>query len=94
MSDNSAGRRHQTLNELKVALKSATDVYVRVDILAGHYVRVVPADFREAIRDMQAARATHPHPTRFKFTVEGGIVWVHSCLAPRAPKPATTQPGP
>lgn len=69
--------------ELKIAAQSVTDVYVSLSLLGGHYVRVAPKDFLEAITDMQAVSATHVHPKRFQFTMENSILWVHSSMMPR-----------
>ncbi|MFC3074179.1 hypothetical protein [Shinella pollutisoli] len=77
-------RTWQTLRDLKLAVRKVADVYVRVHILAGHYMRVSSEDFLEAVSDMQAAGATHPYPRRFQFTIENGIVWVHAGHLPRA----------
>lgn len=72
----------QPLKALVQAAKTVADVYIRVDILGGHYIRVQAEDFIEATRVMRTAAPEHPHPTRFKFTVEAGVLWVHSSLEP------------
>lgn len=69
--------------ELKIAAQSVTDVYVSLSLLGGHYVRVAPKDFLDAINDMQAVSATHVHPKRFQFTMENSVLWVHSSMMPR-----------
>ena len=72
----------QPLKALVQAAKSVADVYIRVDILGGHYVRVLSEDFIEATRVMRTAAPEHSHPVRFKFTVEAGMLWVHASLEP------------
>lgn len=69
--------------ELKIAAQSVTDVYVSLSLLGGHYVRVAPMDFLDAVNDMQAVSATHAHPKRFQFTMENSVLWVHSSMMPR-----------
>jgi len=87
MSDNTGSeqpRVWKTLRDLKLAVKTVADVYVRVHVLGGHYMRVSSDDFLEAIGDMQAVGAAHPYPRRYQFTVENGIVWVHAGHMPRS----------
>lgn len=68
--------------EMKIAAQSVSEVYVSLDILGGHYVKIAPKDFLDAINDMQAVSDTHPHPRRFQFTMERDILWVHSSMSP------------
>ena len=75
--------------ELKIAAQSVTDVYVSLSILGGHYVRVAPKDFLDAITDMQEVSGTHVHPKRFQFTMENSILWVHSSMMPMKRAPAS-----
>lgn len=70
----------QTLQELTQAVKTVADVYVRTEVIGGHYMRVSSEDFMDALRGMRAAAPAHPRPVRFKFTIDSGIVWVHSSL--------------
>lgn len=72
----------QPLKALVQAAKSVSDVYIRVDIIGGHYIRVLSEDFIETTRVMRTAAPQHPHPVRFKFTVEAGVLWVHASLNP------------
>lgn len=69
--------------EMKVAAQSASDVYISASLLGGHYIRIAPKDFLEAINDMQTLGETHRHPKRFRFTMENGILWVHDSQMPR-----------
>lgn len=81
--------------ELKVAAQAASDVYISVSLLGGHYVRIAAKDFLEAINDMQALGDTHGHPKRFQFTIENGILWVHASRMPmprKAPPPEEGSP--
>lgn len=68
--------------ELKIAAGSVADVYVSLSLFGGHYLRVDPKDFLDAINDMQAASETHIHPKRFQFTMENNVLWVHSSMMP------------
>lgn len=69
-----------TTKELERAVRNANEVYVRVAVLAGHYLRASSEDFLDAMKEMVAAHDTHPHPERFSFTVEDDIVWIHDGL--------------
>lgn len=69
--------------EMKIAAQSVSEVYVSLDILGGHYVKIAPKDFLDAINDMQAVSDTHPHPRKFVFTMERDILWVHSSMPPK-----------
>jgi len=82
------------LKELMQVTRTVSDVYVRVDLLGGHYMRVSSEDFLEAIKDMRAASQTHPHPVQFRFTVDSGIVWVHESLEPKAVRDRNKQASP
>lgn len=75
-----AGQNWRFLWELKLAAQSVTDVYVSLSLLGGHYVRLAPKEFLDALDSMQAVSATHPHPKRFQFTMENDILWVHSSM--------------
>lgn len=66
--------------ELKIAAQSVTEMYVSVSLLGGHYVKVSVKDFLETLNEMQSYGDTHPHPKRFKFTLEDDILWVHSSM--------------
>lgn len=72
--------------EMKIAAQSVSEVYVSLDVLGGHYVKVSAKDFLDAINDMQSVSDTYPHPRRFQFTMERDILWVHSSMPPRASK--------
>lgn len=67
---------------LKVAAQSVSELYISVALLGGHYVRVSKEEFLDAINNMQAVSDSHPHPTRFNFTIENNIMWVHSSMMP------------
>lgn len=69
--------------EMKIAAQSVSEVYVSLDVLGGHYVKIAPTDFLDAINDMQGVSDTHPHPRRFQFTMEQDILWVHSWMPPK-----------
>lgn len=69
--------------EMKIAAQSVSEVYVSVSVLGGHYVKIAAKDFLDAINDMQMVSDTHPHPKRFQFTLEKGVLWVHSSKMPR-----------
>ena len=69
--------------EMKIAAQSVSEVYVSLDILGGHYVKIAPKDFLDAINDMQAVSDTYPHPRKFVFTMERDILWVHSSMPPK-----------
>lgn len=69
--------------EMKIAAQSVSDIYISTSLLGGHYVRITSKDFLEAINDMQGLGETHRHPTRFRFTIENGILWVHESQMPR-----------
>jgi len=69
--------------EMKIAAQSVSEVYVSLDVLGGHYVKIAPKDFLDAISDMQSVSDTYPHPRRFHFTMERDILWVHSSMPPR-----------
>lgn len=69
--------------EMKIAAQSVSEVYVSIDVLGGHYVKIAPKDFLDAINDMQGVSDTHPHPRRFQFTMERDILWVHSSMPPK-----------
>lgn len=74
--------------EMKIAAQSVSEVYVSLGVLGGHYVKISPKDFLDAINDMQSASDTYPHPRRFQFTMERDILWVHSSMPPRRPSKA------
>lgn len=69
--------------EMKIAAQSVSEVYISLDVLGGHYVKISPKDFLDAINDMQAVSDTYPHPRRFQFTMERDILWVHSSMPPK-----------
>lgn len=69
--------------ELKIAAQSVTEMYVSVSLLGGHYVKVSVKDFLETLNDMQSFGDTHPHPKRFHFTLENGVLWLHSSMMGR-----------
>ncbi|MCA0344944.1 MAG: hypothetical protein LCH99_35270 [Proteobacteria bacterium] len=69
--------------EMKIAAQSVSEVYVSLDVLGGHYVKIAPKDFLDAISDMQSVSDTHPHPRRFHFSMERDILWVHSSMPPK-----------
>lgn len=71
--------------EMKIATQSVSEVYVSLGLLGGHYVKISPKDFLDAINDMQSFSDTHPHPRRFQFTMERDILWVHSSMPPKSP---------
>ena len=66
--------------ELKIAAQSVTEMYVSISLIGGHYVRVSVKDFLEALNEMQSLSDTYPHPKRFSFTIEAGVLWVHSSM--------------
>lgn len=70
--------------EMKIAAQSVSEVYVSLELLGGHYVKVSPKDFLDAINDMQSVSDTHPHPRRFQFTMEQDVLWVHSSMPLKA----------
>ena len=74
--------------EMKVAAQAVSEVYVSLGLLGGHYVKVAPKDFLDAVNDMQAVSDTHPHPRRFQFTMERDVLWVHTAMPSKLRKRA------
>ncbi|MEW9617685.1 hypothetical protein AB3G45_28140 [Shinella sp. S4-D37] len=74
--------------EMKVAAQAVSEVYVSLGLLGGHYVKVAPKDFLDAVNDMQAVSDTHPHPRRFQFTMEHDVLWVHTAMSSKLQKRA------
>lgn len=74
--------------EMKVAAQAVSEVYVSLGLLGGHYVKVAPKDFLDAVNDMQAVSDTHPHPRRFQFTMERDVLWVHTAMPSKMRKRA------
>lgn len=70
--------------EMKIAAQTVSEVYVSLELLGGHYVKISPRDFLDAINDMQSVSDTHPHPRRFQFTMEQDVLWVHSSMPLKA----------
>lgn len=80
--------------EMKLAAQTVSEVYVSLGLLGGHYVKIAPKDFLDAINDMQSVSDTHPHPRRFQFTMERDVLWVHSSMPPRMKKRANENAAP
>lgn len=72
--------------EMKIAAQTVSEVYVSLGLLGGHYVKIAPKDFLDAVNDMQTVSDTHPHPRRFQFTMERDVLWVHSSMPSRMKK--------